>query len=77
MSGLCFPDQFIEESGVLKSATISACGALSFSKVYFMNVGSLVFGAYGSIIESSSWYPRSKKEKNHSNSRMSTEFSQK
>ena len=45
MSGLCFPDQFIEESGMLKSATISACGALSFSNVYFMNVGSLAFGA--------------------------------
>ena len=45
---LCFPDQSIEESVVLKSPTIIVLGAmcaLSFSKVSFMNEGALAFGA--------------------------------
>ena len=45
---LCFPDLSIEESGVFKSPTIivwSTMLALSFSKVFFMNAGALVFGA--------------------------------
>jgi hypothetical protein len=44
----CFHDLSIDESGVLKSLTIIACGAmcaLNFSKVFFMNVGALAFGA--------------------------------
>jgi hypothetical protein len=43
----CFHDLSIE-SGVLKSFTIIVCGimcALSFTKVSFMNVGALAFGA--------------------------------
>ena len=39
----------IDESGVLMSPTIIVCGAmfvLSFSKVSFMNMGTLVFEAY-------------------------------
>ena len=45
---LCFYDLSIAESGVLKTSTIivwDAVCALSFSKVSFMNVGALVFGA--------------------------------
>ena len=42
---LCFPDQFIEESGVIKSHTITALGtvrALSFNKGFFcVGVGAL------------------------------------
>ena len=44
----CFHDLSIAESGVLKSPTIIVWGvmcALSFSKVSFMNVGALAFGA--------------------------------
>jgi hypothetical protein len=44
----CLHDLSIDESGVLKSPTIIVCGAmcaLSFSKVYFMDVDALVFGA--------------------------------
>jgi len=44
----CFHDLSIAGSGVLKSPTITVCGAmyaLSFSKVSFMNVGTLAFGA--------------------------------
>jgi hypothetical protein len=41
---LRFYDLSIDESGVLKSPTIIVCGALSFSKVSFMNVGALSFG---------------------------------
>ena len=44
----CFHDLLIDESEVLKSPTIIVCGAiyaLSFSRVSFMNVGALVFGA--------------------------------
>ena len=55
---LCFQDLFIDESGVLKSPTIIACGvmcALSFSKVSFINVGALEFGAQMFRIGSSSW----------------------
>ena len=43
-----FPDQSIEESGVLESSIIIVLGAmcvLSFSKVSFMNEGALEFGA--------------------------------
>ena len=45
---LCFYDLSIDESGMLKSTTIIVCGAmcaLSFSKVTFVNVGALEFGA--------------------------------
>jgi hypothetical protein len=45
---LCFHDLAIDESGVLKSPTMIVCGAmcaLSFSKVSFIKVGALVFGA--------------------------------
>jgi len=45
---VCFHDLSIDENGVLKSPTIIMCGAmyaLSFSKVSFMNVGALAFGA--------------------------------
>jgi hypothetical protein len=44
----CFHDLSIAESGVLKSPIIIMWGAmcaLSFSKVSFMNVGALAFGA--------------------------------
>jgi len=44
----CFHDLSIDESGVLKSPIIIVWGAmcaLSFSKVSFMNVGALAFGA--------------------------------
>ena len=44
----CFHDLSIAESGVLKSPTIIVWGvmcALSFSKVSFMNVDALAFGA--------------------------------
>ena len=44
----CFHDLSIGESGVLKSPTIIVCGtmcALSFSKVSFMKLGTLAFGA--------------------------------
>ena len=44
----CCHDQSIAESGVLKSPTIIVCNAmcaLSFSKVSFMNVDALAFGA--------------------------------
>jgi hypothetical protein len=44
----CFHDLSIAESGVLKSPTVIVWGtmcALSFSKVSFMNVGALAFGA--------------------------------
>jgi hypothetical protein len=44
----CFDDLSITESVVLKSPTIILWGvkcALSFSKVSFMNVGALAFGA--------------------------------
>jgi len=44
----CFHDLSIDESGVLKSPTIIVWGAmraLSFSKVSFMYVSALVFGA--------------------------------
>ena len=44
----CFHDLSIAESGVLKSLTIIVWGvmcALRFSKVSFMNVGALAFGA--------------------------------
>ena len=44
----CFNDLYIGESGVLKSPTIivwdSMC-VLSFSKVSFINLGALAFGA--------------------------------
>jgi len=43
----CFQDLSIDESGVLKSPTIIVWGAtciLSFSKVYFMYVGTLYLG---------------------------------
>ena len=49
---LCFPDVSIEESGLLKSPTITVWGvicALSFSKVSFMNEGALVFGTYSEL----------------------------
>jgi hypothetical protein len=52
----CFRDLSIAESGVLKSPTIIVLGvicALSFSKVFFMNVGALAFGTYMFGIESS------------------------
>ena len=45
---LCLPDLSIDESEILKSPTIFVCGAMcafSFSKVSFMNVGTLAFGA--------------------------------
>ena len=45
----CFHDLSIDESGVLKSPTIIVRGAmyvLSFSRISFMNMGALVFGAY-------------------------------
>jgi hypothetical protein len=48
MVSLYFHDLSIDESGVLNSPTIIARGAmcaLSFSKVSFMNVGALAFGA--------------------------------
>ena len=54
----CFHELCIDESGVLKFSTIIVCGAmcaLSFSKISFMNVGALVFGAKMYRIESSSW----------------------
>ena len=44
----CFPDQFIEESGVLKSPITTVSGAmcdLSFSKDSLTNEGALAFGA--------------------------------
>jgi len=44
----CFCDLSIDEGGVLKSPTIIVWGAmcvLSSSKVFFMYVGALVFGA--------------------------------
>jgi hypothetical protein len=44
----CFYDLYIAESGVLKSPTIIVWGAvcaLSFSKVSFMNLVALAFGA--------------------------------
>ena len=44
----CFYDLSIDESGVMKSPTIIVCCAmcaLSFSKVSFMNVDTLAFGA--------------------------------
>jgi hypothetical protein len=44
----CFYNQSIDESQELKSPTIivgHAMYVLSFSKVSFMNVGALVFGA--------------------------------
>ena len=44
----CFQDLSIDESGVFKSHTIIVCCimcALSFSKVSFMNVDALAFGA--------------------------------
>ena len=44
---LCFHVLSIEESGVLNSPTIIMCCvmcALSFSKVFSMNVGALAFG---------------------------------
>ena len=44
----CFHDLSIDESGVLKSPTIIVCSAmcaLGFSKVSFINVGALAFGA--------------------------------
>jgi hypothetical protein len=50
----CFNDLSIGENGVLKSPTIivwvSMC-VLNFSKVSFMNVGELSFGAYMFSIE--------------------------
>jgi len=49
----------MDESEVLKSATIRLWGIicdLSFSKVCFMNVGTLAFAAYIFRIESSSWW---------------------
>ena len=55
----CFPDQSIEESGVLKSPTIIVLGAmcaLSSSIVSFTNEGALAFGAQMFRIESSSWW---------------------
>ena len=54
----CFHDLSIDESLVWKSSTIIVCSAmcaLSFSKVSFMNVGALAFGAQMFRIESSSW----------------------
>jgi hypothetical protein len=45
---LCFHDLSVAEGGVLKSHTIIVWGAmcaLSFSKVSFINVGALAFGA--------------------------------
>ena len=47
LSSFYFHDMSIAESGLLKPATIG-CGAicgLSFSKVSFMNLGILAFGA--------------------------------
>jgi hypothetical protein len=44
----CFQNLSINERGVLKSSTIIVCSAmcvLSFTKVSFMNVGALAFGA--------------------------------
>ena len=44
----CFQDLPIDESGVLKSSTIIVCSAmciLRFTKVSFMNVAALAFGA--------------------------------
>jgi hypothetical protein len=55
----CFNDLSIGESGVLKSPTIIALGsmcALSFSKVSFMNLGALAFGASMFRIEIFSWW---------------------
>ena len=54
----CFYDLYIAESDVLKSPTIILWGAmcaLSFSKVSFMNVGALAFGAKIFRIGSSPW----------------------
>jgi hypothetical protein len=45
MFSLCYHDLSIDESGVLKFPTIIVWGALSFSKVSFMNVGAFAFGA--------------------------------
>ena len=53
----CFHDLSIVESVVLRSLTIIVRGAmyfLSFSRVSFINMGALVFGAYMLWIESSS-----------------------
>ena len=53
----CFHDLSIGEIGVLKSPTIIVwCEMyfLSFSRVSFMNVGAIVFGAYMLRFESSS-----------------------
>ena len=52
----CFHDLSIDESGVMRSPTIIVWGAmyfLSFSRVSFMKMGALVFGAYMLRIESS------------------------
>jgi hypothetical protein len=46
--GFCFHNLSIHESGVLRTSTITVWGSLcvlSFSKVCFMNVGTLEFGA--------------------------------
>ena len=54
----CFQDLSIDESGVLKSPTITVCSAmcvLSFTKISLMNVDALAFGAQILRIESSSW----------------------
>jgi hypothetical protein len=54
-----FNDLFIGESGVLKYPTIIVWGSicvLSFSKVSFMDVGALAFGAEMFIIETFSWW---------------------
>ena len=53
----CFHVLSIGESGELRSPTIIVWGAmyfLNFSRVSFMNMGTLVFGAYMLRIESSS-----------------------
>ena len=53
----CFHDLSIDESGVLRFTTNIVWGSmyfLSFSRVSFMNMGALVFGAYMLRIESSS-----------------------
>ena len=52
-------DLSIGKSGVLKSPTIIVEGSmciLSFSKVSFVNVNALVFGAEMLRIETSSWW---------------------
>ena len=54
----CFYDLSIAESAVLKSPTIIVWGvmcALSFSKVSFMKLGTLAFGAQVFRIESSTY----------------------